>query len=367
MAKELRIAFVGAGNVNFGGGEGPWDHASRLERIGGVRVVGVADPDVGKARAALASRRGAMYREAQVYGDYREMLERRKPDAVWIGVPPGAHGTAEPGKDMELRCAQAGIHVFVEKPLSAARPEQVRPVAEALRRAKVTVSVGYMFRYSRAVEAMRRILAETPGGLRAFLGRYDCAYSEIGKREWWDVRMSGGPIVEQATHFVDLARYLGGEPEASTPRAVRIRANEPAGRLRDAPPGPDGRAPDADVPDEFRVPRGTAAIWKFANGAIGSLTHGALLHEKKYDTEIELWGDGLRIVWIDPYGRCALRVRRPHSEEVEELEFGDDDPYLTEDEVFLEAVRTGSDAAIRSSYEDAFKTFELTWRLTDAA
>ena len=39
MSGELRIAFIGAGGVNFGGAEGPWDHASRLEQVGGVVVV----------------------------------------------------------------------------------------------------------------------------------------------------------------------------------------------------------------------------------------------------------------------------------------------------------------------------------------
>ena len=34
----LRVGFVGAGAVNFGGPEGPWDHATRLEKIGGVEV-----------------------------------------------------------------------------------------------------------------------------------------------------------------------------------------------------------------------------------------------------------------------------------------------------------------------------------------
>ena len=36
--KVLRVGFVGAGKVNFGGSEGPWDHASRLERIGNIEV-----------------------------------------------------------------------------------------------------------------------------------------------------------------------------------------------------------------------------------------------------------------------------------------------------------------------------------------
>ena len=52
---QLRIAFIGAGQVNFGGGEGPWNHAKRVEAITHVNqngtevpvnisVVGIADP-----------------------------------------------------------------------------------------------------------------------------------------------------------------------------------------------------------------------------------------------------------------------------------------------------------------------------------
>jgi predicted dehydrogenase len=171
--RELKIAFIGAGNVNFGGGEGPWDHASRLEQIPGLRVVGAADPDTARAAAALKKRSGppslrfgaagAMYADARPYGDYRAMLDAQRPDAVWIGVPPNAHGTTEPGRDMEVQCAQRGVHMFIEKPLSAARPEAVRRAAAVLGKSKVITSVGYMFRYSRAIDLMRGILAETPG------------------------------------------------------------------------------------------------------------------------------------------------------------------------------------------------------------
>ncbi len=40
----MKIAFVGAGAVNFGGKEGPWDHASRLQKVPGVEVVAIVDP-----------------------------------------------------------------------------------------------------------------------------------------------------------------------------------------------------------------------------------------------------------------------------------------------------------------------------------
>ncbi|HIJ64695.1 MAG TPA: Gfo/Idh/MocA family oxidoreductase [Candidatus Hydrogenedentes bacterium] len=367
MRDELKIGFIGAGDVNFGGGEGPWDHASRLERLGGVRVVGVADPDTGRAKAQLAKREGPMYRDARVYADHRTMLAEAKPDAVWIGVPPNAHGTAEVGKDIELACVRAGVPIFVEKPLSSARPERVRKVAEKVSEADVVTSVGYMFRYARAIDAIKAIIDETDGGAKAFLARYDCAYSEIRKREWWDVRASGGPIVEQATHFVDLARYLIGDVDIESIKALSIGGGDPAGRLLDVPVLADGTRCGADVPPEFAAARVTAAVWRFANGAVGSLTHGTLLHRKKYETELEVWGDGLRIALLDPYGDCRALVRRPHSEDAEEMAFSDDDPYLTEDEAFLDAVRTGDRSRIRSPYGDALKTFELTWAITDAA
>ena len=367
MSEKLRIGFVGAGAVNFGGGEGPWDHASRLEKIEGIQVIGVADPDTERARTKLAERSHEMYRQATVFGDYREMLEKTRPDAVWIGVPPNAHGVRDAGVDIEIQCTTAGVNMFIEKPLSAFRPQRVEPVVEAIMRSDLLTSVGYMFRYSQAVAEMRRILAETSCTPRAFTGRYNCAYSGIRKAEWWDVRMVGGPIVEQATHFADLARFLVGDVELDSVKAVAIQGTEPLGHLEDVPLNDDGRRFDALTPPEHRPSCTTAAVWKYTSGAVGSLLHGTLLHGGKYESELEVWADGLRLVLVDPYGDCRLLVRRPHSEETETIHFGDDDPYLSEDVAFVKALRTGNRSTIRSSYEDAFETYKLTWAIADAA
>ena len=163
--------------------------------------------DVGVASAVIAAMtnsNGGMYAAAAVYGDVRKMIAQAGPHAVFIGVPPNAHAGTEPPTDLELACAAAGVHMFIEKPLGSAPPEELAPVARALAdaadRKGLIVSVGYMFRYHKAVEAMQRILAEAAGPPRAILARYACAYSEIRKTEWWDLRCSGGPIVEQGTH-----------------------------------------------------------------------------------------------------------------------------------------------------------------------
>ncbi len=372
MTEQLRIAFIGAGNSNFGGGEGPWDHASRLEKIGNVRIVGIADLNTALAEERLTVRRsgpsGGMYADTEIFADYRKMLDKTRPDAVFIGLPPAAHGTTEPTKDIEMTCAAAGVHMFIEKPVSAAPPEEVAPVADALARAAekgLIISVGYMFRYSLAVAKMKEIIAEVPGGARAVVARYNCAYTEIASKVWWNIRRTGGPIVEQATHFCDLARFIAGDVDLSTVLAVGITGGE-AGQLADVPTGPDGKSIEADVPEEFRVPRATAAIWRFTTGAVGSLTHGILLHREKYFTELEIWGDGLRIVLSDPYDQCRLHVRYPGGENVETLDFSDDDPYLSEAETFIQAVRTGNASAIRCTYADALKTHQLTWAIRRA-
>jgi len=129
----------------------------------------------------------------------------------------------------------------------------------------------------------------------------------------------------------------------------------------------NGRKVDEPVPPEDRAPRCTAAVWRLESGAVASLTHGALLHRKKYESELEVWGDGLRMVLSDPYGACRLQIRRPHDEQTESADFADDDPYLTEDRVFIESVRNGDASAIRSPYADAMKTYELTWSIRRAA
>jgi hypothetical protein len=107
-------------------------------------------------------------------------------------------------------------------------------------------------------------------------------------------------------------------------------------------------------------------VWKYAGGAAGSLTHGVWLHGEKYEPQSEAWADGLRMVLDDPYGACRLYVRRPGSEATETTDFPGDDPYLTEAEAFLAAVRTGDAAGIRSSYADAFRTYQLTWAIRRA-
>jgi predicted dehydrogenase len=85
------------------------------------------------------------------YPDHRDLLARDDVDAVLIANPDAYHA------DVALAAIAAGKHVLIEKPMCVTLDE-ADAIADAQRRAGVTVQVGYMRRYAPAfVEATRRL------------------------------------------------------------------------------------------------------------------------------------------------------------------------------------------------------------------
>jgi myo-inositol 2-dehydrogenase/D-chiro-inositol 1-dehydrogenase len=120
--------------------------------------------------------------------------------AVFLCTPPHAR-TA-----VAVAAIQRGIPVFIEKPV-ALSAEQCAPILQALRVRPVLTAVGYMNRYRASVQRARQALAG-----RTILGAACHWVGGVYRVPWWRQRdLSGGPINEQATHIVDLARYLIGE------------------------------------------------------------------------------------------------------------------------------------------------------------
>jgi len=307
--------------------------------------VAISDPWLERVQSVLANQRKNtkhpdMWVDTQVFSGYMDMLEKvPKIDAVIIGVPPESHGSAKPNVDIELQCAKRKIHLFIEKPLSCYPLPEVEEMysqlADLVKEHKLVVSVGYMFRYSKAVRTMKE-LVEKYGPPRIFNARYNCSYTPIVKVEWWDNNKSGGPIVEQATHFCDLARYLVGDVDLDSVNAIAIFESDPLGQLNGQ--GKNVVEFEKTIPAERRIVRSTAASWKFKSGALGTLTHGVLLHGETYEAELEIWGDGYRLALREPYFNCHIDVRLPESEESKKIDFSKEDVYYEELDTFLEAV-----------------------------
>src|SRR4030095_17208503 len=113
MPERVRIGMVGAGAV-----------AARPVRtllaMDGVEVPAVADPALDRAWE-LADEAGAA-----AYPNHMELLDGERLDAVYICVPPFAHGAPE------LAVIDAGLPMFVEKAVAieqATRPAVAPRVA----------------------------------------------------------------------------------------------------------------------------------------------------------------------------------------------------------------------------------------------
>ncbi|WOO84424.1 putative protein [Vanrija pseudolonga] len=373
---DFEIVMVGAGNIMFGSDAGPWNHSFRLEHKLGPRlkVTALIDPNTDRANAILEKKRASFvepaYRDTIVYRtieDYHDALNKsgkEQPEAIIVGSPPMFRGGTTAGRNLELELVKLfpGVAYFIEKPVSAGPVNEAWQVTQDLIKNGNVVSVGYMLRYLRCVQKMKQIIHENDLSVMATNARYSAAYESIDKPAWWDKSKDMGPVIEQGTHFCDLSRYFGGDVDLSTVAARTVEWYEKPGVLSKIPAAVNEKA----IPEEERIPRITSAVWKYENGAVGSFTHTVALQGTAYDCELEVWCDGYHMRLVDPYNNPTLLVRRPGDDHEEKHTFTDDDPFFSEISSFVDAIEGGPDAHILSSFEDATKTYELTWAIRNA-
>ncbi|RSH82847.1 hypothetical protein EHS25_005837 [Saitozyma podzolica] len=369
---EVRVLVIGAGNINFGSDEGPWNHSQRLEQKLGPRlkVVGLVDPAESRAQCVLDAKATTFaapaYAQTVIYPSTQaavKALASNPPDLILLGSPPAFRGTTDPSRgfntEVQLSDGFPKAALFVEKPVSTGSVDEVKAVADLLESRKANlVSVGYMLRYSAAVQKMKQIIEENNLTVMMTSARYVMAYEKSAKVAWWNKSIDCGPIVEQATHFCDLSRYFGGEVDLETIMAHSVEWYEKPGQLSKIP------FDEQVIPEDERIPRFTSATWKYDSGAIGHLEHGVALQGTEFSTELAVFADGYQLKLVDPYNRPTLYVRRPGNDIEEVHAFHDDDPFLSEMATFIDTAATGkAKLPILSSYADAVKTYEMTWAI----
>jgi predicted dehydrogenase len=166
------------------------NHLRVLNDLPSAELVGVAD-----ASDAVAEDAARRY-HIPAYLDYREMLDRERPQAVVVAVPTVLH------RDVTLEAISRGMHVLVEKPLAFTVSEG-QEMLDAAKMAGVVLTVGHVERYNPAiVELHRRLQAEQLG--RVFqmharrLGPFPPRVRDVGV------------VIDLATHDIDIMRYLSG-------------------------------------------------------------------------------------------------------------------------------------------------------------
>jgi predicted dehydrogenase len=310
---ELRIGFIGAGIIAN-------RHMGNLLGFEDVEVVAVADLDQERARA-LAARSGG-----RAYGDYEAMLDREQLEAVYVCVPPFAHGGPE------AALIERGLPFFVQKPL-AADLDTAEEVACGVRERGLVTAAGYHWRYLDIVERARELLGSNPP--RLALGYW---IDFTPPPAWWTQQaLSGGQVVEQTTHVLDLAQLLVGEVRrvyAASARSERAAF------------------PQADIADV------SAATLHFASGALGNFASTCLLNWP-HRIGLHLFAEGLAVEVSEFELMVDVGKGRP-------IRKAEGDPFIPQDRDFLDAV-LGKANRVRVPYEEALRTHRLACALFRSA
>jgi predicted dehydrogenase len=330
---RLRVALIGPGFI-------AQRHLEVLSTEPGAELVGISSRSLSNAETA-ARRYGG-----RPYGDVERMLDTERPDAVWVCVTPDAHGA------LELGLVERGVHLFVEKPL-AADPETPELISAAVDAAGVVAGVAYHWRAMDTLSELEDVIASRP--VKLLNGHW---HDNLPGVAWWrDLATSGGQMVEQATHLVDLSRRLLGE-------ATVVAATA------DLHPHPD--YPEMDVPDV------STAIVRYDAGQVGTFTATCILGGTSAQ-EIRLFADDLAItvrqqgiLYEDARTKAVTATdgftgSRLWGVTAARYVPTGNDPFRDEDRAFLDAIRRDDASRLFSSYADALRTHRLTCAIRDAA
>lgn len=148
---------------------------------------------------------------------------------------------------------------------------------------------------------------------------------------WYRVeRKSGGQLVEQSTHILDLLYYLGGEvDEVSADMALQV----------------SGDIEGLDIPDV------TSVNVRFRSGAVGHLDSTFTQTDHRMGVEVmgrefrvELTGTSLKIIEKDSILTFAA----------------ESDMYEVQDAAFIKAVQMKDQRLLLASYEDGLETLAVS-------
>lgn len=247
--RKVGIAVVGLGRIGR-------LHAEILRfKVEGAELVAVGDV-LEEIAKSVASRLGVKY-----YLSYDELLKDDAIEAVAIATPTFLH------KDMIIKAAEAGKHIFVEKPLTVTS-EEAKEVIQAVRKAGVKLQVGYNRRFDYAFRKAKKAIEEGKlGKLIAFLS----VARDPGAPPGWaaDPKKSGGIFLDMLSHDFDMARWL---MNAEVTEVYVVGGNYIHEEIKEKG--------DLDV---------VTINFKFSNGAQGMI-HGTRKFPYGYELRTEVFG-----------------------------------------------------------------------------
>lgn len=261
----LKVGIIGAGRI------GRVHSESISKYVKGAEIKAISDVKITEELTAWAKSMGI----PEVYDDYKKILQDPEIDAVLVCSSTNTHAP------ISIEAAQAGKHVFCEKPVDA-DPAKIREVLSAVEKAGVKFQVGFNRRFDHNFKAIKdRVAAGDIGEPHVI--RVTSRDPEAPPIEY--VKVSGGMFFDMTIHDFDMIRYLSGSEVEEVFAVGTVLVNPEI-----------GKAGDID----------TAVITlKLKNGAIGVIDNSRKA-TYGYDQRAEVFGSKGAIHITNDTGSTAV-------------------------------------------------------------
>jgi len=195
--KELRMAVIGC----VGRGRIA-DYAHKPEE--GVRVVAGADKYPDAIERFKTRCRENFDFEPNCYFDYREMIEKEKPDGVFITSPDFLH------EEHAVFCLEHKVAVYLEKPIAITIAGADR-ILEAAYRNKTPLMLGHNMRYMSHIMKMKELVdAGAVGEVKSIWCRHFVSYGGDAYFRDWHAREKycNSLLLQKGAHDIDVIHWL---------------------------------------------------------------------------------------------------------------------------------------------------------------
>lgn len=329
-----KLAMIGCGGI---GGY----HLSHFVNFKDIELAGFCDIIISRAED-FVRRAGS----GKAYVDYRKMLDEVQPDMVFVCIPPHCHG------QIEFELIERKIPFFVEKPL-AIDEDLARELNKRVTETGLIAASGFQCRYDNINDAAFQFLKQ-----EQVLTVQASRVGGVPEVEWWrNKAQSGGQLVEQTIHQLDILRYFLGDPDTVYSVASR------------------GYITQQEWPGYYTDDLSTTLI-TFKSGVTATMMTGCYaLEGAAWDSKMTFGGRKARMDYVlcsnvTVYGLTPEdeapemdglvvkgdgAMRRSENEQGIRTNSSVDFGTLC-DRTFVDAVISGDPSKIRSPYQDAYKT-----------
>lgn len=191
----MTYAIIGCGRISP-------NHVAAAKN-NGLEFAGLAD--VVRENAKDKIKKFELDENIPVYTDYRELLEKEKPELVAITTESGKHAA------IALDCLEAGCHLIIEKPIALSLLDADRIIQKS-REKGLVVCACHQNRFNKSIQKIRDAKEKNRFG-KLLYGTAHIRWTR--DREYYDRapwrgtwEQDGGALMNQCIHAIDLLRWM---------------------------------------------------------------------------------------------------------------------------------------------------------------